>query len=688
VFYDRGVSDRLLDALDIGGVLHPLLTRALRRPGLLDLQLRGYPGKPECWASLYVGLTSVLDVFEHRNWGFRMAVHPTHAERGRFDPIWRKWHSGEELATIWQEVEVYLSQVIPLVDRHHIYPEGRVHAALCSRAIPEFAVVDREASVAFTNNAEKLSVLGRLAGAYRAAIAQARPSGTLPTEPLSLGTGCDLLAVDRRGRLLVMEAKPSSSTRGITWGPVQVGVYADLVRAWATETSRPAQILNRMLQQRVRLGLSPELGVRLREPLDIVPVIAIGGEVRSKIALTRLAEVQRALLANQVGWPNLEIWQVDAGDLDNSVVPALRSADGWQAVSAPRLAGAGMGPDLPGEQLTVSVHEREQVEPPGLPRDTTSASPDPQASRLDLGPQYAGDSAFAARMRRHQSWYRAEVLKVPFGTGPGPQSRTSYGNMLARPDGERGLNFLTPTIFAAVQRRIQNGRGAVEPYRLLHNMLSSQPMCFNLFGPLVEDLDLATTLIGALLPGQVDRVLRVEVEFAPEPASEYLADRTAFDAFVEYRRPDGKPGCLGVETKLSEPFSQHRYDGSAYRRWAQLPDSPWRPEASTLLDGIPHNQLWRDHLLAVAMRCHPRSPYAESHLLLVRHPLDLACARITAAYRTLLRSEDDSFIDLPLDRLLDLWTQIPLPEAHTTWLSDFRWRYLDLAASEGSQAPS
>ena len=87
------------------------------------------------------------------------------------------------------------------------------------------------------------------------------------------------------------------------------------------------------------------------------------------------------------------------------------------------------------------------------------------------------------------------------------------------------------------------------------------------------------------------------------------------------------------------------------------------------------------------MRCHPRSPYAESHLLLVRHPLDSACARITAAYRTLLRSEDDSFIDLPLDRLLDLWTQIPLPEAHTTWLSDFRRRYLDLAASEGSQAP-
>jgi hypothetical protein len=213
-------------------------------------------------------------------------------------------------------------------------------------------------------------------------------------------------------------------------------------------------------------------------------------------------------------------------------------------------------------------------------------------------------------------------------------------------------------------------------------------MCFNLFGPLVDDLDLATTLMRSLLPGQVDRVRRVAIEFAPEPAAEYLADRTAFDAFVEYRRPDGKLGCLGVETKLSEPFSQRHYDGPSYRRWVQLPGSPWRPEASALLDSVPHNQLWRDHLLAVAMRCHPRSPYAESRLLLVRHPLDSSCARITAAYRALLRAEDDTFVELPLVTLLDCWTQLPLPEAHTTWLSDFRRRYLDLGASEGSNAPS
>jgi hypothetical protein len=253
--------------------------------------------------------------------------------------------------------------------------------------------------------------------------------------------------------------------------------------------------------------------------------------------------------------------------------------------------------------------------------------------------------------------------------------------MLTRADGERGLNFLTPTIFAVARRRIQDGRGAVEPHRLLCNMLSSQPMCFNLFGPLASDLDLATRLMRPVLPDRLDRVLRVVIEFAPEPASAYLADRTAFDAFVEYRRPDGKLGCLGIETKLSEPFSPRHYDGPAYRRWMELPDSPFRPEAHTLVDAVPHKQLWRDHLLAIAMRARPGSPYAASSLLVIRHPLDAACATITTTYRTLLRSED-TFLDYALDRLVSLWAQQPLTADEASWLGEFRRRYLDLAASE------
>jgi len=68
-----------------------------------------------------------------------------------------------------------------------------------------------------------------------------------------------------------------------------------------------------------------------------------------------------------------------------------------------------------------------------------------QSDQMGIGPQYPKDNSFTARMRFHQSWYRARVLKAPFGCGPKPSSKTEYGNMLTRLDGERGLNFSQPT---------------------------------------------------------------------------------------------------------------------------------------------------------------------------------------------------------------------------------------------------
>ncbi len=285
-------------------------------------------------------------------------------------------------------------------------------------------------------------------------------------------------------------------------------------------------------------------------------------------------------------------------------------------------------------------------------------------------------------MRRHQSWYRAHVLGVPCGTGPRPSSTARYGNMLRREDGAQGLNFLTPTIFQVARRRIAEGKGTVEPFRLLHNMLSSQPMCFNLFGPLVDDLDLATTLWQALLPGEVKRVTRVLIEYAPEPAAEYLNDRTAFDAYVEYLDKNGKSAFTGIEVKLSELFSQKRYDRPAYRRWMDGSDSPWRPEAWDQVAAVAHNQLWRDHLLAVAMVSHPESRFDHGRLMLVRHPGDSHCLSLVQGYQGMLMDGDRTFLDMPLDRLVGIWQRVTLRDELQEWLGELYLRYLDLDTSK------
>lgn len=297
----------------------------------------------------------------------------------------------------------------------------------------------------------------------------------------------------------------------------------------------------------------------------------------------------------------------------------------------------------------------------------------------DLGPQEPSDGPFRARMRLHQSWYRAAVLGLPHGEGPTRREGRPLGSMLTRDDAARGANFLTAGIFEVARRRMRAGPG-VEPFRCLANMLSSQPMCFNLFGPLVEDTDLATALLRTLV-ADLERVVEVHIEHAPSPRSEYLGDRTAFDVFVGYERTDGTRAFLGVETKLSESFGEMAYESDRYLELTSEPDAPWRPDAHDTLRTARFNQLWRNHLLVDALRRHPAEPYDAGMLAVVHHPGDTDGSRLVTQYRDLLRDPDQSFADWRLDTVLDRWRSAEVETAHREWLSRFAARYLELDGS-------
>lgn len=321
-----------------------------------------------------------------------------------------------------------------------------------------------------------------------------------------------------------------------------------------------------------------------------------------------------------------------------------------------------------------------------LPAPPSAIRRPPPVAPPGLGPQYAPDPPFKARMRRHQSWYRAEILGVACGTGPQRSSSTHYGNMLDAAAAGGGANFLTPGIFGVARSRIAEG-GGVEPFRCLHNMLSSQPMCFNLFGPLVADHELATRLIAVLLPGEVEEVLDVRVEYAPSPKREFLDDRTAFDALVVYRRPDGETAFLGVETKLTEPFSPLEYVKPGYVALTERDDSIWRREAWPVLRASAANQLWRNQLLVEATRRHPDHPHGRhGRSAIVRHPLDTDCARAVAAYAQTLVDATSTFADWPLDHLVARWRTVVCGAEERAWLRAFERRYLDVDASAGRPA--
>ena len=67
--------------------------------------------------------------------------------------------------------------------------------------------------------------------------------------------------------------------------------------------------------------------------------------------------------------------------------------------------------------------------------------------------------------------------------------------------------------------------------RIWNNLLSSQPLCFNLFGELYYDLDLATKFFKKLFPDRVSFVTKIDFEYS---SRRNKPNNSAFDVDVEY----------------------------------------------------------------------------------------------------------------------------------------------------------
>lgn len=293
-----------------------------------------------------------------------------------------------------------------------------------------------------------------------------------------------------------------------------------------------------------------------------------------------------------------------------------------------------------------------------------------------IGPQSDSDPVRVRRHRFHQSWYRAFVLGVPAGTGPEQHDTTFYGNMLTADDGAAGRNFLTDEIRQVAEARIAEG-GTVEPFRCRHNLLSSQPMCFNLFGHLKVRPGMAAAFVTAI----TGRDVEVEGDgVVIEDSPGHLGDATGLDASIRYRTGDGQRGVVGIETKLTEQFSPKVYalnSKPAYRRYSQAPGAPFRSDQLERLTDSRWNQLWRNQLLCEAIKNHESRELADQ---VVVFPADLdTTATLVQQYATLLSRPDAIHARTLGEVLSDV--EPAMPTADRPWLQAFRARYVDLDLS-------
>lgn len=215
----------------------------------------------------------------------------------------------------------------------------------------------------------------------------------------------------------------------------------------------------------------------------------------------------------------------------------------------------------------------------------------------------AGDEAATAwrrRARRRQVAWREARGHDP-GTSPYDGSivrdrqPSKVGSRLPLRLAERdGLNFLTEAAREAVRHRLAHP----EPHQMLAedrlwaDLLSSMPLCFNVFGEAWREPARARSVVELLAPGAPAGDVEVIFEHSPGRLDAmYLGNRTAFD--MAFHVGEGvSRGIVGVETKYHEhPVREPRPEGERLRRYEEVAE-----RSGVFVEG------WRERILGTELQ--------------------------------------------------------------------------------------
>lgn len=221
------------------------------------------------------------------------------------------------------------------------------------------------------------------------------------------------------------------------------------------------------------------------------------------------------------------------------------------------------------------------------------------------------DNLYKAYYRYLQSLWRVR-MNLPVKKPEGLRDEDVYGNYIAVDKG----NFMTDAIHNLAEYEMSNkGDRLINENRMRHNLLSSQPLCFNLFGELKMNTDKALQFFNILYDNYFSSIDNIEFEYNPARSDPRLTgDRSAFDVFVEYTSTEDKSGFIGIEVKYSETLFEGKdevkrtlekqYCGenrTRRDRYIELSEGLFKPNSIIELVTLPYFQIWRDHLLAVSM---------------------------------------------------------------------------------------
>lgn len=324
------------------------------------------------------------------------------------------------------------------------------------------------------------------------------------------------------------------------------------------------------------------------------------------------------------------------------------------------------------------------------------------------GPQSPTDNVFTRKARLLQAYYRVHELKEEeCGIGPtkgsthklkdaqgnetGEFRPSFYGNMLL--DGESsGKNFFFKETFEYAQKRVKEKmpEETIDVYRLFNNMLSSMPMAFNLFHPLMmireKNPEALNKMIKNAFPSlPIREVAEIKIEFIPTPVQDYTNDKSAMDAAIVFKDQYGDLYLISIETKYTDSLGTNKAVDNVLKY-----DTACRLGQFTE-EGLAHIQsgciqIYRNYLLTEKYRLVQKLKESYSIVLAPEeHPttgreIESLKKNLKPAFQHKIEKESlENFVGN---------LEVHCPDEFQDWLKEFRKRYLNFEVVDHLLKPS
>ena len=195
----------------------------------------------------------------------------------------------------------------------------------------------------------------------------------------------------------------------------------------------------------------------------------------------------------------------------------------------------------------------------------------------ELGNIYSSGNAFTTRAALLQSVYRVEkelsigetTVSIADGVDKNgklkkKKVRKEYGHIVHDGENTNG-NFYFPETFEYANKRVKNKKPeeTIKADRLFNNLLSSMPLAFNLFHPLMllheTNKNLINKIISTLFPDyNINEVEKIDIEYIPLPIAKYTNDKSAMDAVIFFKDNAGKLNIIAIEVKYTDSLGTNK----------------------------------------------------------------------------------------------------------------------------------